>query len=95
MIDINTTKFIELEYVTDASVSNMMNEIKTSKIFEILNTDVRITDPIRSYDFFIKTILQLKNNFILKKRLNYIRKKHKKNECITTAIHSQINKYKN
>ena len=60
----------------------MINEIKTSKTFEILNTDDSITDPTISYDFLIKTILELKNKFIPKKRVKYNRKKHKKNEWV-------------
>ena len=54
------TKFIELEYLTDTSISNMINEMQTSKIFKILNTDDRITDPTISYTIFIKTIFGFK-----------------------------------
>ena len=60
--DKNTIRFIELEYLT--GISNMINAIQTSKLFEILNTDDKITGPTISYDLFIKTILELKNKFI-------------------------------
>ena len=70
-------KFITIEKNNTASIQNFICEMKTLNIYDKLNKSID-SNLEENYEFFLRSIKDVKNKCLPKKVVKYNKKKHKK-----------------
>ena len=78
-------KFIEIEKKDQLSMDNFIDELASLNILDKLDKGSNI-DPNNNYELFAQLIKHAKEKHILRVKVRYQKKKHKRSKCLTNGI---------